>query len=113
MESPQKEMVSVNADRRRGSESTFQRLRRVDVFPWMPARYALAVLSFLGFFNVYALRVNLSVAIVQMDNRTAEHYHHAARVSNLQLCVSVCVCVCHRLLLPSGGVVCVSIMCVN
>ncbi|XP_065191709.1 sialin-like [Sycon ciliatum] len=34
--------------------------------PYMPARYMLAILSFLGFANVYALRVNLSVAIVAM-----------------------------------------------
>ena len=32
----------------------------------VPARYVLAVLSFLGFANVYALRVNLSMAIVAM-----------------------------------------------
>ena len=61
--------------------TSFQRLRRVDIFPWIPARYSLAILSFLGFFNVYALRVNLSVAIVQMDNSTAQNYRHSARVS--------------------------------
>ena len=32
------------------------------------ARHALAVMAFLGFFNVYCLRVNLSVALVAMVN---------------------------------------------
>ena len=44
-----------------------------DCFPCVPARYVLAVLSSLGFLNVYALRVNLSVAMVEMDNDTTEH----------------------------------------
>ncbi|XP_055339424.1 sialin-like isoform X2 [Paramacrobiotus metropolitanus] len=34
--------------------------------PWIPARYILVILAFFGFFNLYALRVNLSVAIVAM-----------------------------------------------
>ena len=37
---------------------------------YIPARYVLAFLSFLGFANVYALRVNLSVAIVGMVKKT-------------------------------------------
>lgn len=37
----------------------------------MKARYVLALLGFLGFANVYAMRVNLSVAIVAMVNNTA------------------------------------------
>ena len=44
-------------------------LRRRDWFPCVPTRYVLAVMSFLGFVNVYALRVNLSMAIVKMDVR--------------------------------------------
>lgn len=35
-----------------------------------PRRYAVAVLAFFGFFNIYSLRVNLSIAIVAM---TANH----------------------------------------
>ena len=35
------------------------------------ARHALAVMAFLGFFNVYCLRVNLSVALVAMVNSTS------------------------------------------
>ncbi|XP_039293719.1 sialin [Nilaparvata lugens] len=38
---------------------------------WFPRRYLVAILGFLGFANIYALRVNLSVAIVSMTrNRT-------------------------------------------
>eukprot|EP00112_Aurelia_sp_Birch-Aquarium-sp1_P023445 Seg699.7 transcript_id=Seg699.7/GoldUCD/mRNA.D3Y31 product="Vesicular glutamate transporter 2" protein_id=Seg699.7/GoldUCD/D3Y31 len=38
---------------------------------WLPKRYLLAILSFFGFLNVYALRVNLSVALVAMvSNKT-------------------------------------------
>ena len=44
---------------------------RTDCFPCVPARYVLAIASCLGFVNVYALRVNLSVAIVQMDGSAA------------------------------------------
>ncbi|XP_069343857.1 sialin isoform X6 [Eulemur rufifrons] len=53
------------------------------------ARYNLAILAFLGFFVVYALRVNLSVALVDMvdsnttlaDNRTSkECAEHSAPV---------------------------------
>ncbi|VEN34668.1 unnamed protein product, partial [Callosobruchus maculatus] len=33
---------------------------------WKKRRYVVALLAFLGFFNVYALRANLSIAIVAM-----------------------------------------------
>ena len=36
---------------------------------FFPARYALAILLFFGFANVYALRVNLSMAIVAMTHQ--------------------------------------------
>lgn len=38
---------------------------------WTSSRLGLAVLGFFGFVNVYALRFNLSVAIVCMVNATA------------------------------------------
>ncbi|KAL3863143.1 hypothetical protein ACJMK2_004912 [Sinanodonta woodiana] len=38
---------------------------------WTSSRLGLAVLGFFGFINVYALRVNMSVAIVCMVNHTA------------------------------------------
>ncbi|XP_072912800.1 sialin isoform X3 [Hemitrygon akajei] len=46
--------------------------RRRRVPGWCSARYNLAILAFWGFFVVYALRVNLSVAMVEMldDNAT-------------------------------------------
>jgi MFS transporter, ACS family, solute carrier family 17 (sodium-dependent inorganic phosphate cotransporter), other len=41
---------------------------------WKKRRYLVVLMAFFGFFNVYALRVNLSVAIVAMtENRTIEH----------------------------------------
>ena len=41
----------------------------------MPKRYILAILSFFGFFNVYCLRVDLSVALVAMtSNHTRVKY---------------------------------------
>lgn len=39
------------------------------VFP--KARQVLAILGFLGFANVYAMRVNLSISIVSMVNNSA------------------------------------------
>ncbi|XP_034940999.1 vesicular glutamate transporter 2.2-like [Chelonus insularis] len=39
---------------------------------WKKRRYVVALLSFLGFFSSYILRVNLSIAIVNMTNGTAE-----------------------------------------
>lgn len=56
---------------------------RTDIFPCIPARYVLAVVSSLGFVNVFALRVNLSVAIVQMDVTTATLTNHSARVCSI------------------------------
>lgn len=51
--------------------------------PFIPARYVIAVVGCLGFVNVYGLRVNLSVAIVQMVNSTAVHRNGStARVSS-------------------------------
>ena len=46
-------------------------LRSVSVPFWFSARLGLAVMGFFGFIFVYAIRVNLSVAIVCMVNRTA------------------------------------------
>ncbi|XP_041771884.1 sialin-like [Anopheles merus] len=41
---------------------------------WRRRRYVLVFLAFFGFFNVYSLRVNLSVAIVAMtENRTVQY----------------------------------------
>lgn len=41
---------------------------------WKKRRYIVVLLAFFGFFNVYSLRVNLSVAIVAMtENRTIDY----------------------------------------
>ena len=43
-----------------------RRLWRHDCCPFVPARYTLPAFGFLGFFVVYLLRANLSIAIVAM-----------------------------------------------
>ena len=55
---------------------------RRDCCPCIPARYVLALMTCLGLTVVYGLRVNLSVAIVQMDNDTATVYNGSAKVLN-------------------------------
>ena len=52
----------------------------MNLLPCIPARYMMAFASCLGFINVYALRVNLSIAIVQMENSTAIPINGSARV---------------------------------
>lgn len=42
-----------------------------DTTDCLKSRHILGILGFLGFANVYAMRVNLSVAIVAMVNNTA------------------------------------------
>lgn len=42
----------------------------------LPKRYLVAIMSFLGFVNVYALRVNLSVALVAMVSNTTKVDQH-------------------------------------
>ena len=62
-----------NSDEKGPERGTISKHRgkRVVKCGLLPKRYLLAILSFLGFLNVYALRVNLSVALVAMvSNRT-------------------------------------------
>ena len=60
-------------------------LSRCNCCRWLPARYVLAIMGFLGFCNVYALRVNLSMAIVMMvnDSNAADVGQHKVRESLL------------------------------
>ena len=51
-----------------------------DYFPCIPARYVLSLMGCIGFVIVYALRVNMSVALVAMVNETAGL--HKRRSSN-------------------------------
>ena len=50
---------------------SFLVLRFLAFFTGFGSRHALAFWAFLGFFNVYCLRVNLSVALVAMVNSTS------------------------------------------
>jgi hypothetical protein len=53
--------------------------------PSWGARHTFAFLAFLGFLNVYAMRVNLSVAIVAMVNHTAIiHLKNDSNISGYQ-----------------------------
>lgn len=45
---------------------------------YVPKRYCLAVLAFFGMFNIYALRVNMSVAIVAMVNNKTDYVRDRA-----------------------------------
>ncbi|KAG7294823.1 hypothetical protein JYU34_022803, partial [Plutella xylostella] len=45
--------------------------REEETTGWIKSRTVLGIMGFLGFANVYAMRVNLSVAIVAMINSTA------------------------------------------
>ena len=51
--------------------SGLKELWHQDCCPCIPARYILAIMGFFGFVNVYALRVNLSMAIIEMVNTSA------------------------------------------
>ncbi|KAF8787065.1 sialin-like [Argiope bruennichi] len=82
--------MKVNSDSfetgdRKGLVSSKKSWRRY--FSNIPARYVLTILGFLGFCNVYALRVNLSVALVAMvnvteTNKSEECGGHHANVSS-------------------------------
>lgn len=51
--------------------------------PWLPVRFGVALLGAMATAFVFALRVNLSVAIVAMVNNTAVSHEEArTRVSN-------------------------------
>lgn len=50
------------------SRSLLRKIWHTDWCPWLPARYVIALMTFLGIVNVYALRVNLSMALVVMVN---------------------------------------------
>ena len=55
----------------------------VTVGIWCSTRFFLAYLGFFGFANVYALRVNLSVAIVSMVNSTYLVSNHTSNNSDV------------------------------
>lgn len=60
-------IMAENAD---GCCSPVRRSWRTDWLPFVRARYVLALMSFFGLVNVYAMRVNLSLALVVMLNNS-------------------------------------------
>ena len=64
-------------------------LWRTDFFPFLPARYVLAIMGFLGFFNLYALRVNLFITIVAMVNESADSSSHLVRIYKRINCLCI------------------------
>ena len=72
MESEKESLLASGTNRGSGMGALWRR----DLCPSIPARYVLAIIGFLGFVNVYALRVNLSMAIVEMVNNSATHGTH-------------------------------------
>ncbi|KAL1494699.1 hypothetical protein ABEB36_010257 [Hypothenemus hampei] len=48
---------------------------------WKKRRYIVACLAFFGFFNVYALRVNLSIAIVAMTQERFEVLENGTKIT--------------------------------
>jgi len=67
-------------------------LRQVKIFDCskrgccrLSRRYLVAFLAFLGFWNVYALRVNLSVAIVAMTSNYTVHLDNGTIIQVKQL----------------------------
>ena len=77
----EKRPLLASSDRDRKESALAPKWWQKDWCPWIPARYVLAIVSCLGFCNVYALRVNLSVAIVEMDSDTST-LHTSARASS-------------------------------
>ncbi|XP_041979313.1 sialin [Aricia agestis] len=74
MSSPIDESSILNADIENdvtcSERSLVENERREETTGWIKCRTVLGVMGFLGFANVYAMRVNLSVAIVAMINST-------------------------------------------
>ncbi|XP_047533173.1 sialin [Vanessa atalanta] len=74
MPSPVEESSMINADIENDVTSSHRNLVETEAVEettgWIKSRTVLGIMGFLGFANVYAMRVNLSVAIVAMVNST-------------------------------------------
>ena len=79
MEDPREDqplLLPPETNKKKQLNKTIRDLWHLDLFPCIPARYMLAIMGFLGFVNVYALRINLSMAIIAMVNSSANHSTH-------------------------------------
>ncbi len=63
-----------------------------DCVPWIKCRVVITIMTFLGLVNVYALRVNLSMAIIVMvnnsdttDNDNPVHFNQNSTVSKTKV----------------------------
>ncbi|XP_014258795.1 sialin-like [Cimex lectularius] len=62
-------------------DETFNQTRTRPVeTSWLPRRYLVALLSFFGFANIYAMRVNLSVAIVVMKDKRISYLPNGTKI---------------------------------
>ena len=90
-----------NEETPKKSNASKHRSKRIVKCGLMPKRYLLAILSFFGFLNVYALRVNLSVALVAMvSNRTitsttGSTIKTVSEFLQLFLVLNLCFYICH------------------
>jgi len=57
-----------------------------DAVEFPHCRFVLTIMAFFGFVNIYALRVNLSVAVVCMTNSTAVEKHRNGSESETDNC---------------------------
>lgn len=58
---------------------------RFSYFAVIPARYSFGLLGCFGFFNVYAMRVNLSVTMVAMVGKRADVHTEGEHVACKEL----------------------------
>ncbi|KAM3965175.1 putative inorganic phosphate cotransporter [Aphomia sociella] len=89
MSSPIEESPIINSDIENDVTSSHRNLVENELVEettgWIKSRTVLGIMGFLGFANVYAMRVNLSVAIVAMINSTTPS---ASNDTGLDVCPS-------------------------
>lgn len=60
---------------------------------WKKRRYIVALMAFFGFFNVYSLRVNLSIAVVAMTQDRSETLPNGTNITLVNIPFNPCVVV--------------------
>ena len=73
MDGAQRLLVTTKLLSERRQGDFIRRFWHTDWCPLIPARYVVAAMMFLGFVNVYILRVNLSMALVVMVNDSSSN----------------------------------------